>query len=83
MKKVKMIVTAAAIFAVVGSALAFKTTTNQGNIACIAGGSTGTCPSTLDYNTSTSGILFLHCGAAGSTADCNTTSTTQVNFVGN
>jgi hypothetical protein len=82
MKKVKIILTAAVVFAVVGTGLAFKASSNLGTLACVAGGAKGTCPASTSYNTSTTSGVFLHCGPANSTTACNSTTTTQVVNVG-
>lgn len=72
MKKVRMIVSAAVVFAVVGSALAFNTAKGNGNLFCNTSGGSN-CPTISQYvidNTQPSNNLW--CGRSGS-ADCAVT----------
>lgn len=68
MKKGKVFVTAAAIVAIVGTGLAVKANFGTGQFACRA--TSGICPGSKDYNSSTNGTLMF-CGAINST-DCET-----------
>jgi hypothetical protein len=73
MKKVRMIVSAVAIFAVVGSALAFKSHKTSGLFFCnVNANQAATCSDQVTkyiINTSTGSAAFCNNGAGGT--DCN------------
>jgi len=74
MKKVKMIVSAALVFAVVGSALAFKPHTLNGSLYCRALASgTGACPTDQKFSVNSNGTgTDMYCRPTGDTGDCAT-----------
>jgi len=76
MKKIKVFLTAGAVFAIVGTSLAFKANFGSGNRFCIAGGGSGTCPTSANF-VPQSGGTALHCGTvSGSTTQCQSTQAT-------
>ena len=75
MKSIKMALTAAAIFAVVGGALAFKTTTNTGGTFRCETTSQTTCTSPLKYSLASAPLgseLFCNDGAGGTSCTTST-----------
>jgi len=78
MKKVKIFLTAIAVISVVGGALAFKASKNNGTLYCnVLSGSV--CPSTHDYNQVDPPLgSTVYCGTtAGSSACISTGSATN------
>ena len=70
MKQIKVFLTAGAIFAIVGTSLAFKANFGTGRFACLPLGISGICPMTSDFIASISGTA-LHCGTVpGSITQC-------------
>jgi hypothetical protein len=81
MKKVRMIVSAVAIFAVVGSALAFKAK-GDGNLFCKDGSSRACIFQDYIAQGGTNSVE-LQCAATAQACNANTTTNTRVVFVEN
>lgn len=74
MKKFRLMFTAAAVFAVVGSALALGTGRTEGIYRCRANNVTGTCPSeTTRYSIDDDGNNRKCNSGVDSDTNCNTT----------
>lgn len=82
MKNVKMSLSAIAIFAVVGAALAFTPAKGKGGLFCKSS-STGTCSATADYASDPSeGEFDFWCGATSTACQNNTTVQQKVDDIG-
>jgi len=72
MKKVRMIVSAVAVFAIVGSALAFS---GHKNGAYLCQSSSGTCTSTTKYKIDTQNGTSMFCNDGAGGSSCTTSRT--------